>query len=128
MCRKEPDVHYFSQDYRDASAILLVTIFCHTKNIRRHFDDEGNPERTAWFQKTGWDFNGLEIPLGAAIDYLPPKSRHVEKMNKTTIEGVFLGWKINPGAKWGKKNFVAPLSEFKRDEKKGKNQRTRWHT
>ena len=89
--------------------------FCRAGNIRRHFDDEGNPEPTAWFQRTGQDFNGLEIPLGAAIDYLPPKSWHVEKIDKNTIEGVFLGWKINPGAKWEKDYIVAPLSEFKKD-------------
>ena len=94
--------------------------FCHAENIRNHKDDDGNPKPSAWELRTHKKFEGLRIPLGAAIDYLPPPSWKTEKMDKTTIEGVFLGWKLNPGAKYERDYYVAPLSEFNQDTKRGK--------
>ena len=62
----------------------------------------------------------VEGPIRGSNYYLPPPSWKTEKMDKTIIEGVFLGWKLNPGATWEKDYYVAPLSEFNQDTKRGK--------
>ena len=69
-----------------------------------------------WARRRGsGNFEGLRIPFFAKVRFLPsPTSSDVEsRWNPPATDGVFLGYKLNPGADWSLKEFyVVSLSDF----------------
>ena len=62
----------------------------------------------AWARRHGaGNFEGLRIPFFAKVRFLPsPTSADIEsRWHPPAVDGVFLGYKLNPGADWSLKEF-----------------------
>ena len=72
-------------------------------------DDEGS---SAWMKKFGEHFPGIQLPLGALIDFKPQNSKKGHTFEGAAIPGIFLGWEMGPGFRWTKRYVVADLKDF----------------
>ena len=65
-----------------------------------------------WEIRFGSKFNGKRIPFGAKILYWAPKKQKKPERSKfagTGVEGIFLGYHIQPGFIFNDEYLVAPL-------------------
>ena len=60
-------------------------------------------------------FKGLCIPFGALVDFMPQNDIKIESFGSTTIQGIFLGYHIQPGGLWSGDYIVADYEPFKKD-------------
>ena len=67
---------------------LAVKHFCHCLNITP--DENG---RTAWRHRHTTEFDGLQIPFGAFVHFLPPPHlvKKIPKFGTRGVPGVFVG-------------------------------------
>ena len=72
--------------------------YCLADNIA-HGPDGSSP----WLKTHGYPFTGELVPFGAAVIYKPTPVQDVaiSKMEPSTRVGIFAGYKIEPGYKWG---------------------------
>ena len=64
----------------------------------------------------GEAFDGLMVPFGAKVLYWNNPEQKVtgeSKFSSTGVDGVFLGYHVQPGLNWRKEYLVAPLKGFK---------------
>ena len=52
-------------------------------------------------------FKGLNIPFGALVDFMPHSDIKIESFGGKTIQGIFLGYHIQPGGLWDGDYIVA---------------------
>jgi hypothetical protein len=64
-----------------------------------------------WSKLQGHDFEGLQIPFGALIQYKPgvPKL----KLGAKTSSGLFLGWRVEAGIHWKRTYLVCDVDTVK---------------
>ena len=60
-------------------------------------------------------FKGLQIPFGALVDFMPQNDMKIESFGNKTIQGIFLGYHIQPGGLWNGDYIVADCEPFKKD-------------
>ena len=75
---------------------------------------------SAYNRRTGQGhFPGKRIPFGSLIDFQPPKPvlDKLPKFGKTTMPGIFLGYHVPSGGRWGGDYIVAPLHDFSKENK-----------
>ena len=68
-----------------------------------------------WFKYHGEHFKGQRLPFGCLVSFIPsPTSRRFipSKYDQTSVPGVFLGYKLHAGCRWGNQYRVAMLEEF----------------
>ena len=78
--------------------------------LTERFDSKSIP----WEGRFGEAFDGLIVPFGAKVLYWNNPKQHVtgeSKFSATGMDGVFLGYHIQPGFNWRKE--VAPLKGFR---------------
>ena len=81
-------------------------------NLTERFDSKSIP----WEDRFGEAFDGLKVPFGAKVLYWNNPKQNVtgeSKFSATGVDGVFLGYHIQPGFNWRKEYLVAPLKGFK---------------
>ena len=82
--------------------------FCHNTRVK----DGDSP----WARRhQAANYEGLRIPFFAKVRFLPsPTSTNMEsRWNPPPVDGVFLGWKLNPGADASLgEYYVIALSDF----------------
>ena len=82
-------------------------------NITAH---QGRDEPVPWTARHKADFDGLKIPFGAKVKYVPaPGSTHWinrRSFDDRAITGIFLGWEMDAGCKFHGKYRVAALCDF----------------
>ena len=74
---------------------------------------EGYPfeEGTRWAARHGEEFKGLFVPFGALVQYIPPAERiATAKADPTMRYGVFVGYRLKPGAYWKGEYLVLDIS------------------
>ena len=60
------------------------------------------------------NFKGIQAPYGALVHFMPPKKLKeiCPTFGPNAIEGVFLGWHMQPGGYWPKDYLVGHLPDF----------------
>ena len=102
--------------------------FCTSCNIGMIGDLK--PEDSSWYQRFGEVFPGLEIPLGALIDFRAPKNlkKKLARFGLNAIPGIFLGWHMLAGGRFSGRYNVAPLVECEKRISGNCKQRLHWYT
>ena len=80
-----------------------VEYVSHALNIERLEDG------SAWEKMHKEKFGGKMIPFGAKVHFKPSEARKAEAPSKFSprgIAGVFVGYVLNAGMKWGRKMLV----------------------
>ena len=81
-------------------------------NLTERVDSKSIP----WEDRFGEALDGLKVPFGAKVLYWNNPEQNVtgkSKFSATGVDGVFLGYHIQPGFNWRKEYLVAPLKGFK---------------
>ena len=67
-----------------------------------------------WQRFHGVPFHGRLIPLGARVTFKPntTKKTDVQKMGPQTIDGIFVGYVLDPGLKWSGEYMAIALDDF----------------
>ena len=81
-------------------------------NLTERFDSKSIP----WEDRFGKAFDELMVPFGAKALYWNNPKQNVtgeSKFSATRVDGVFLGYHIQPGFNWRKEYLVAPLKGSK---------------
>ena len=82
--------------------------YCFARNIRLRKGDSSFHRR----HKTG-HFRGLRVPFGAAVRYrVASRKNYLGEFDVPAQEGLFLGWKLQPGSKWKWEYLVVDLKVF----------------
>ena len=87
-------------------------------NSTDRFDSKSIP----WEDRFGEAFDGLKVPFGAKVLYWNNPKQNItgeSKFSATGVDGVFLGYRIQPGFNWRKEYLVAPLKGFKQSLEAG---------
>ena len=75
----------------------------------RNITDTIRDDKTAYELRRGTPFPGLSIPLGALSRYMPDAKKaggdsvheKLRKFDPRTRRGIFMGYHVPPGCKWG---------------------------
>ena len=81
-------------------------------NLTERLDSKSIP----WERRFGEAFDVLMVPFGAKVLCWNNPKQNVtgeSKFSATGVDGVFLGYHIQPGFNWRKEYLVAPLKGFK---------------
>ena len=57
---------------------------------------------------------GLHIPSGALVDFMLQKDMKIVELGSKTIQGIFLGYRVQSGGLWNSDYIVADYQPFKR--------------
>ncbi len=54
------------------------------------------------------------IPFGARVGYkpVPVTGKRTDGWGVQTLEGIFMGWAMNPGGRWTGDFLIVPLDQF----------------
>ena len=76
----------------------------------------GRPEPVPWIARHNEAFDGLQIPFGARVSFAAPQGSklwlHRQPYAGRTVEGIFLGWEMKAGCKFGGTYRVALINDF----------------
>ena len=91
---------------------LAAQHHCIALNLCKRFDTGIVP----WEARFGEPFAGLIVPFGAKVLYWHNPKQNVpetSKFSSTGVEGIFLGYHIQPGFVWKQEYLVAPVNNAK---------------
>ena len=86
--------------------------YCFLENTTHKISEVGV---SAWFKSQGADFEGLRVPFGCKVIYMPSDTKATSETGKwdsPTSIGVFAGYWIQPGYTWHGEYLVWNLVEF----------------
>ena len=89
------------------------------KNIKP--DPMGNWTHSAWFNRFGEDFPGLDFSFGQLVRYKPlgPEAEHRQVFAPQAVEGLFMGWQMGKGSKWEGVYLVIAMDVIRNAFEKG---------
>ena len=93
---------------------LAAKHFCHSLVITPDADG-----KTAWRHRHTKEFDGLQVPFGAFIHFLPPPHlvKKLPKFGARGVPGIFVGWYLHSGGEWKREYIVCDLRDFFRTTK-----------
>jgi len=71
------------------------------------------PQQSPWFRKFAEEFQGKLFPFGCGVWFLPAPAKSVpDKAAPNMSYGIFLGYRMAPGCRWGGQYVICNLSDF----------------
>ncbi len=89
-----------------------VEHFCHSLNTGMLGDSN-----TAWELRFRTPFEGKRIPFGALVKFKPNRAYKQPVMSERLIDGLFLGWNLNPGGVFKGYYLCCPLEDLEKKDK-----------
>jgi hypothetical protein len=69
---------------------------------------------SAWYKRHGREYDGLQYPFGALVQFLPPKPilKELPKFAPRAIDGLFVGYFLAPGAHFRGEYLIIALEDL----------------
>ena len=104
-----------------------VKYFCHMRNMQGKHSKAGVDLESAYFRRYGTEYDGLRVPFGALVEFLPT-SKFVKDetgaMSPKTVPGIFIGYYENSHSIT--KDYIVISLAYLYDAKMQPNDRDSW--